>query len=54
MLRPDSEGRLVLPRELIEKAELDGEIAFSGRIRFFQIWNAARLAAVEAEDEEAA
>ncbi len=52
VLRPDSEGRLVLPRELIEKAELDGEIAFSGRIRFFQIWNAARLAAAEAEDEE--
>ena len=52
VLRPDGEGRMVLPKDLIEKAELDGEIAFSGRVRFFQIWNAARLAAVEAEDEE--
>jgi MraZ protein len=52
VLRPDAEGRMVLPKELIEKAELDGEIAYSGRIRFFQIWNAARLAEAEAADEE--
>lgn len=55
MLRPDAEGRIVMPKELAEKAGLDGEIAFSGLGAYFQIWSAVRLAEVEsrleAEDE---
>jgi MraZ protein len=57
-LQPDTEGRAVLPRELWEKAGLDGDIVFSGRLKYFQIWNAARWREVEAadaaEDEEEA
>ena len=49
-LQPDAEGRVVLPRELIEKAGLDGDIVFSGRYKFFQIWNAARWREQEAAD----
>ncbi|WP_135467517.1 division/cell wall cluster transcriptional repressor MraZ [Crenalkalicoccus roseus] len=50
-LQPDAEGRVVLPRELIEKAGLDGEIVYSGRIKFFQIWNAARWREAQEADE---
>jgi MraZ protein len=57
-LQPDTEGRTVLPRELSDKAGLDGDIVFSGRLKYFQIWNKVRWAEVEAadaaEDEEAA
>ncbi|MBX9700920.1 MAG: cell division/cell wall cluster transcriptional repressor MraZ [Acetobacteraceae bacterium] len=55
-LQPDAEGRMILPRELIEKAELDGEVVFSGRHGFFQLWSVkhweAALAA-DAEEEDA-
>ena len=54
-LHPDAEGRSVMPKELAEKAGLDGDIAFSGLGAYFQIWSAARLAEeearLEAEDE---
>lgn len=54
-LRPDAEGRIVMPKELADKAGLDGEISFSGLGAFFQIWSAERLAEeearLEAEDE---
>ena len=51
-LTPDAEWRMVLPRELTEKAPLQGEVMFSGRIRFFQLWSKADWDAVEAEDAE--
>jgi len=47
-LRPDAEGRLVMPKELSEKAGLDGEIQFAGLGAYVQIWSAAALAADEA------
>ncbi len=50
-LQPDTEGRTVLPRELSEKAGLEGEIVFSGRMKYFQVWNKARWDEVEAADE---
>lgn len=40
----DSEGRVVLPAELIEHAGIDGEAAFVGRGPSFQIWNPAAYA----------
>lgn len=52
-LAPDSEGRLVMPREQIEKAELGGEVVFTGRYKFFQIWNAERWRAAEAAEAAA-
>ena len=54
-LRPDAEGRIVMPKELAEKAGLDGEIQFVGVGAYFQIWSKARLeeemARLDAEDE---
>ena len=50
----DGDGRLVLPKPLVEAAHLDGEVAFAGRAKFFEIWNARLLAeheaALDAED----
>lgn len=43
--RPDTEGRLVLPEELITEAELGDSIAFLGANQCFQIWDAERAAA---------
>jgi DNA-binding transcriptional regulator/RsmH inhibitor MraZ len=40
-LRIDAEGRIVLPRELLEIVPLDSDIRFTGRLGFFLIWPAA-------------
>lgn len=54
-LHPDSEGRVVLPKELAEHAAFEAELQFAGRGAYFEIWSAAAYAAVEArldaEDE---
>ena len=54
-LRPDTEGRVVMPKELIDQAALDGDVQFAGRGAYFEIWPAAAYAAEEArldaEDE---
>lgn len=42
-LSMDSEGRFILPQELRDHANLNGEAAFSGQMDFFQIWNPAAL-----------
>jgi len=47
-LRPDAEGRLVLPKELWSKAGLKDEVVFAGRGAFFQIWNRTAFEAEEA------
>jgi MraZ protein len=52
-LRPDAEGRFVMPRELAEKAGLDGDIQFTGLGAFVQIWSAAELEKEEARLAEA-
>lgn len=39
----DGEGRVVLPRDLVDHAGLNGEIAYTGRVSFFQIWDRAKL-----------
>jgi MraZ protein len=39
----DGEGRVVLPRDLVDHAGLAGEIAYTGRVSHFQIWDRARL-----------
>ncbi len=45
ILRPDSEGRIVLPERLRELAGLEGEALFVGQGRKFQIWAPERFAA---------
>lgn len=42
--KPDHEGRLVLPEELVTEAGLGEAIAFLGANHCFQIWDAARAA----------
>ncbi len=49
-LLPDAEGRMILPRELIEKAGLEGEAVVSGRHSHFQIWSLKTWEAALAED----
>jgi MraZ protein len=49
-LTPDIDGRVVLPRELIDKAELDADVVFSGRHSFFQLWSRRRWEEALAED----
>lgn len=41
-LRLDREGRIVLPAEFREYAEIDGEACFIGMGRYIQIWEPAR------------
>lgn len=54
-LLPDAEGRMILPKELIEKAGLEGEVVVTGRHNHFQIWSAKTWeAALAADAEEAA
>jgi MraZ protein len=54
-LHPDTEGRVVMPKELAEAAQFGTELQFAGRGAFFEIWSAAAHAAEEArldaEDE---
>ncbi|MDB5371778.1 MAG: mraZ [Belnapia sp.] len=54
-LHPDSEGRVVLPKELAEQAQFEAELQFAGRGAYFEIWSAGAYAAEEArldaEDE---
>jgi MraZ protein len=50
-LTPDGEGRMVLPKELVEKAALETDVVFSGRHSFFQLWSAKNWEAALAEDD---
>jgi MraZ protein len=50
-LLPDAEGRMVLPKELIEKAGLESDVVFTGRHSFFQLWSAKSWEAAIAEDD---
>lgn len=47
---PDPEGRIILPRELIEYAGLTDGVAFLGRLNRFELWEPA---AAERRIEEA-
>jgi MraZ protein len=54
-LHPDSEGRVVIPKDLSDQAQFEGELQFAGRGAYFEIWSASAYAAEEArldaEDE---
>ena len=47
-LHPDTEGRVVMPRELAEQAQLESDLQFAGRGAYFEIWSAGAYAAEEA------
>lgn len=38
---PDPEGRIILPRDLIEYAGLTDGVAFLGRLNWFELWEPA-------------
>ncbi len=44
----DSEGRVVLPRELAEHAGIGDAATFVGQVNFFEIWNPASFKAHQA------
>lgn len=54
IVRPDAEGRVVLPKRMIEAAGLAGDVVLTGRHRFFQVWDAARHGAAMAAEPAAA
>ncbi len=51
-ITPDPEGRMVLPKELMEHAGLSGAVTFLGKINSFELWEPeaaeARIAAARA------
>jgi len=49
ILSPDENGRVRLPDALIEHAALKDRVVFAGKVKKFQIWDAERYAALEAE-----
>ena len=49
ILAPDENGRVRLPDALIEHAALKDRVLFAGKVKKFQIWDADRYAALEAE-----
>lgn len=49
ILSPDENGRVRLPDALIEHAGLKERVLFAGKVQKFQIWDADRYAALEAE-----
>jgi MraZ protein len=49
ILAPDENGRVRLPDALIEHAGLKERVLFAGKVQKFQIWDADRYAALEAE-----
>lgn len=48
-LAPDEQGRVRLPDALIAHAGLKDRVVFVGKVTKFQIWDAERFAAIEAE-----
>ena len=49
ILAQDENGRVRLPDMLIEHAALKDRVLFAGKVKKFQIWDADRYAALEAE-----
>jgi len=50
--RPDGDGRLVLPEDLIAHAALTDGVSFAGLGRSFQIWEPGALAQRKAEAQQ--
>ena len=46
----DSQGRIVIPQELREKAELQKEVVFIGTVNRVELWSAENIHETEVED----
>jgi MraZ protein len=53
-MRPDSEGRIVLPEEFLAHANIDEGVLFAGIGRSFQLWDPASFKARETKSRAAA
>lgn len=51
-MRPDSDGRIVLPEKFISHAQLKDTVIFAGSGRWFQIWNPDNFRTFEAESRD--
>lgn len=49
---PDSQGRIPLPAQLREFAQLDGDVVINGVINHVELWNTARWREVDAEGSQ--
>ncbi|NLI99328.1 division/cell wall cluster transcriptional repressor MraZ [bacterium] len=48
----DSQGRIMLPRHLIEYASVEAEVVISGAISHFEIWNPETFVRFDSESEQ--
>jgi MraZ protein len=46
----DSQGRILIPQELREKAELQKEVVFIGTVNKIELWNSENIKDMEVED----
>lgn len=46
----DSQGRILIPQELREKAELQKEVVFIGTVNRIELWSAENVKETEVED----
>jgi MraZ protein len=46
----DSQGRILIPQELREKAELQKDVVFIGTVNRIEIWSAENAQSAEVED----
>ena len=46
----DSQGRILIPQELREKAELQKDVVFIGTVNKIEVWSAENLRMVETEE----
>lgn len=49
MIPFDSEGRILVPRSLLDQVNIHEEIAFVGRGQFFELWHPAHLQKFQAD-----
>lgn len=47
----DSQGRIMLPRHLVEYARIEGEAIISGAVSHFEIWNPSTFSGFDEESE---
>jgi len=51
-VEPDSQGRIMLPRHLVEYSTIEAEVVISGAISHFEIWNPQTFAGFDKESEQ--
>ena len=47
----DNQGRIIIPKELLEKAEISDKVKIVGSVDLIELWNPARFAEYTEEDD---